>query len=922
MDGPLASASTGVMNSLLTNLSAMVEGEYGLLGAMKSDIVFLRDELSSMNALLEKLATAERLDLQVKVWRDNIRELSYDIEDCIDVFVHNLSHGGAKEGFLNKIIDKIKRLWSGYQIASQIQDLKARVVEESERRSRYKYDGGSASIVGKVEIDPRLPALYVEAEKLVGMGGPMQEVMGWLMKEDSTQELRVVSIVGFGGLGKTTLANQVYNRIKGQFDCTAFVPVSRSPVMKKILLVLLAELGSKTNTSHDDERQLINELRAYLQDKRHSDVAKSCCSSYEGYTHNIQPLSDQDSSMLFYNRVFQGQQFCPPHLQEVSLKIIQKCRGMPLAINTIASLLANKSDAIDQWEQVRDSMVSGINSELVRDILLLSYYDLPYHLQSCFLYLSIFPEDCKIQKEKLIWRWIAEGFITDAMGQTLEQTGDNYFNDLINRSLIEPIDLAYDGTARACRIHDMVLDLIISLCAEQNFVTIIEGQTYKCSANKIRRVSLLSRFLENDVLQEIMNKCSQVRSLIRFHVVNKEAPQLPVFHCLRVLVLRCTCGLGNQHIKHIGSSMQLKYLEIGCPSITELPERIGDLQYLQTLDIHGSKIEKLPATIGSLKNLVRLLVDFNIELPDEIGNLQALRILSHAYSYDSVKFVEELRRLTNLRSLHIKLHDSNEFGDHGGMPKYQEALGSSLSVLGKHGLQSLQIDSNYCSSSAYRLMDLLCCNAAFLRKLCNQSYLTKLPQRIQSLVNLAHFDIRLTCIKQEDLCILGAIPSLLFAMLTSLEAPAERLSIGRHQFCYLKEFVFRSYGEGGLRMVTEQEAMPDLRRLHLDFRAKETESKVGFEFSFVHVKELEHLRVTIDCYMATRTRVEAAEAAIRNTITNHPGHPILQIERTREYSKPEDEDTREMVLRDCTTYNEIQQEHSRKRKCCEGQLPY
>jgi Leucine-rich repeat (LRR) protein len=151
------------------------------------------------------------------------------------------------------------------------------------------------------------------------------------------------------------------------------------------------------------------------------------------------------------------------------------------------------------------------------------------------------------------------------------------------------------------------------------------------------------------------------------------------------------------------------------------------------LDIHGSKIDKLPPTIGNLKNLVRLLVDFNIELPDEIGNLQSLRMLSHAYSYGSVKFLEQLRRLTNLRALHIRLHGSSELGDHG-MWKYQEALESSLTVLGKHGLQSLEIDTNDYSTS--KLMDLLCCNATSLRKLCNQSYLSRIPQGMQCLVKL------------------------------------------------------------------------------------------------------------------------------------------------------------------------------------------
>lgn len=266
MEGPVVSASTGVMNSLLAKLSALVEGQYGILEGMKCDITFLRNELSSMTALLEKLATAEKLDTQVKVWRDNIRELSYDIEDCIDIFMHKLNRGDPQAGFAKNIIDQIKKLWSRYQIANQIQELKARAIEESERWLRYKCDE-SIAVAGKIEIDPRLPALYVEAEKLVGINGPIQKVIEWLMKDDSSQKLKVVSIVGFGGLGKTTLANQVYNKIKGQFDCAAFVPVSRSTVMKKILRDLLAELGSKTSAS-GDERQLINELREYLQDKR------------------------------------------------------------------------------------------------------------------------------------------------------------------------------------------------------------------------------------------------------------------------------------------------------------------------------------------------------------------------------------------------------------------------------------------------------------------------------------------------------------------------------------------------------------------------------------------------------------------------------------------------------------------------------
>lgn len=223
---------------------------------------------------------------------------------------------------------------------------------------------------------------------------------------------------------------------------------------------------------------------------RQTDVAQSCCSSLDGYIHNIQPLSYEDSQKLFYKRVFQSKHCCPPHLEQVSHAIIKKCHGLPLAIITIASLLANRnSDAKEQWEQVKDSMVSILNAQYVGDILLLSYYDLPCHLKTCFLYLSVFPEDYRIDREELIWMWIAEGFITQVKGQSLEQIGENYFNDLINRSLIQPIDMMYDGRAGGCQVHDMVLDLIISQSTEQNFTTIVEGHVYKCSSNKIRRLS-------------------------------------------------------------------------------------------------------------------------------------------------------------------------------------------------------------------------------------------------------------------------------------------------------------------------------------------------------------------------------------------------------------------------------------------------
>lgn len=173
------------------------------------------------------------LDIQVKEWTNQIRELSYDIEDCIDDFTHRVDRGpntsDSMMGFFQKSIQKVRTLGARNKIANQIWMLKARVDDASERRRRYNFDGVVSSSSGVVSIDPRLPALYADAESLVGIDGPREELIKRLTEREGNtgQKLKVVSVVGLGGLGKTTLVRQVYDKIGGQFDCRAFVSVSQ-----------------------------------------------------------------------------------------------------------------------------------------------------------------------------------------------------------------------------------------------------------------------------------------------------------------------------------------------------------------------------------------------------------------------------------------------------------------------------------------------------------------------------------------------------------------------------------------------------------------------------------------------------------------------------------------------------------------------
>jgi hypothetical protein len=317
----------------------------------------------------------------------------------------------------------------------------------------------------------------------------------------------------------------------------------------------------------------------------------------------IMPLSTDNSRSLFLKQIFGSEDTCPSQLEEVSLKILRRCKGSPLTIITIASLLANKARTEEEWDMVHDSIGSTLGKdpdmEEMRRILSLSYDDLPHHLKTCLLYLSIFPEDYEIERVQVVKRWIAEGFIDSNGEQHAEVIGERHFNDLINRSIIQPAKVQYDGRVDSCRVHDMILDLLISKSSEENFVTFSGNKNMKLELQgKIHRLSL-NNYCREQAMVPSTAVVSHCRSLSIWGY-SEQMPSLSNFRYLRVLHIENGEEMEHNYFEHIGMLLQLKYLRLNIKSTDALPEQLGELQQLRTLDLFGTRITKLPKSIVHL----------------------------------------------------------------------------------------------------------------------------------------------------------------------------------------------------------------------------------------------------------------------------------------------------------------------------------
>ncbi|KAF8390905.1 hypothetical protein HHK36_023204 [Tetracentron sinense] len=863
----------------LEKVNSLLVGEGRLLGGIRREVEEIKDELESMRAFLRDADAREESDAGVKIWVKQVRDVSYDTEDILDKFMLWLAQ---ERGFLGKSYHLLRHLKARHQIATQIKHIKARIQNISERSQRYHFDSsGEASTSNdtrNIWHNSRGDALVVEEADLVGITRPRDELIRLLFQEES--RLGVVSVAGMGGLGKTTLVKKAYDdqRVKGHFQHHVWITVSESFQIEKILRDTIRQLFQEIKQPVPAEVDTMNDVdlrvrvKEFLQQKRYvivlddiwrshaweavkhalpdskcgsrvmvttrsASVASSCIESY-GHVYELKPLAQEEAWVLFCRKAFRSNG-CPSELQVLSQNILRRCDGLPLAIVAIGGLLSTKDKTVMEWQRAHHSLGSGLESNekltSVMKILLLSYNDLPYHLKSCFLYVSIFPEDYLIERTRLIRVWMAEGFVQEQGHIAAEEVADHYLNELIDRSLIQAVEVSDYGRVRECRVHDLMREIIISKSREQNFATVVAEQNSKGLPQKIRRLSFHKSSNEN-IAQNL--NISHTRSFVSFGLDTLTNGSVHAyfhrFMLLKVIDLRgAPLDVFPSEIEDL---FHLRYLSLRRTNIKMIPKSIGKLQNLEILDLKHTYVSTLPPQILKLQKLHHLLVcrhemepyplfDFQkgFNIPRGIGSLVSLQKL---YFIEG-NMISELGGLSQLRRLGItKLHSKDGKVLCASIEKMSNLL--SLDIHAKNEEEPIDLESLFSPP-------------LLLRRLFIHGRLEKVPPWISLLHNLVRICFGWSRFKGNPLEApfeaLEALPNL--AQLSLYQAyDGTFLSFRVSGFQRLKRLDLHKLEQ--LTMVeVERGAMPCLEQLTIDRCQGLWMVPLGIE----HLTNLKHLQL-------------------------------------------------------------------------------
>ncbi|KAL7203581.1 hypothetical protein ACSBR2_016784 [Camellia fascicularis] len=646
--------------------------------------------LSQIQALLTDAEEKQLTDRAVNLWLDDLQDLAYDLDDLVDEF--------STEALRRKLMSEpnqasSSKVWNfiptcctnfkptsgmfNFEMRSKIKEINTRlsnIFEQCSKLNLVKIIGTTPTTTTKTWQRPESTSL-IDEPRVYGREHDQSKIIELLVRgvESNHSNVGVISIVGMGGIGKTTLAQLVYNHetVQKHFNLKAWACVSDEFDILRITKAIYDSVTSQTcsfNNLDQAQVQLQKALagRKFLivlddvWNKKYSDwnvLKKPFSDGAQGSKvvvttrnrdvarmmgavelHDIEVLSDEDCWSLFAQHAFANTSiYANPNLVSIGKKIVNKCRGLPLAAKTLGGLLRCKQRD-EEWVNVLRSEIWDLPHQEsdIQPALRLSYNYLPSHLKQCFAYCSIIPNDYEFEEEELVLLWMAEGFVQQQREKQMEDVGGEYFRELLSRSFFQP---SSTGKSSKFVMHDLINDLAQAVARDTCF-RLEDRLKYKEQCKNIKKAR------HSSYMQE------EWEGMKKFEIFDK-AMHLRTFLPFGSYIWDCNLA-SNVPLNLLPKLRRLRVLNMSRYSITEVPNLVGDLKHLRYLNLSHTSIEELPESLGSLYNLQTLMLREcqNLKkLPADLGNLIDLRHLDTTYAHSLEEMPLGIGKLASLQTL-------------------------------------------------------------------------------------------------------------------------------------------------------------------------------------------------------------------------------------------------------------------------------
>ncbi|XP_075113010.1 putative late blight resistance protein homolog R1A-3 [Nicotiana tabacum] len=684
------------LDSLLRKLNEMLKNVTCSDFMLKPHIVILEKELSSLTSLFRDVAEVHHKHEILKDFQRRTINLAYEAEIAIDSILSQYNALWHSFCSLPSIIEEVKHIRTEVtKMWSENIDLRPCTVVEPSKHLSIQHSNP------------------MNDEEIVGFENDMKRIIRHLIQ--GTNGLDVIPIVGMGGQGKTTCARKLYNDdiIVSHFDVRAWCIISQTYNRSELLQELLRQVTNYKDEGDKDD-VLADKLRKCLMGKRYlivlddmwdfmawDELRLSFPNAENGsrmivttrlekvgdyVMHNIDPyflpfLTPEESCQLLQKKVFENEG-CPPELEDASLAVAERCKGLPLVIVLVSGIIKKRKMEEYWWHEVKNSLFSylGDSEEYSLSTMQLSYDNLPDHLKPYLLYMGMFPEDARIPVSKLISLWIAEGFVQNVeSGRLTEEAAEAYLTDLISSNVVMVSRRRYNGKVKYCQIHDIVLHFCLEKSRKEKIMLAVKGHYshFQPSDWKESRV----RFSFSNELSEIASLGSKTRKPFHQHLRSVittndkgEFTKWNPFHQVSKLRLLKVLDLSSYGAYYLSLAtfnplIHLKYLAVSTLEFFFHPK--SHLPHLETLivksNIHYSETLLLPAIFWKMEKLRHVEV-VNLDkdkhwIFEDSSKLENLRILRKFAidSHDAGSVDVLLRRCPNLQELVIEFRGDEEY---------------------------------------------------------------------------------------------------------------------------------------------------------------------------------------------------------------------------------------------------------------------